>query len=128
MREASPRHAKSLAFGRLIALRPGEVALSFPKDAAFHRATVTASGRALLEKTLSEHFGQPTRIVEEEGEAEPSLAEEEARDRKARERQAEAEVRAHPAVRSALRILGGEIEYVQVLEEKAPEEEPDERS
>lgn len=122
VRAASSRHGKSLAFGRLVALRPGEVALSFSRDSVFHRAQVMGGGRAIVEKALSDHFGQPTRLVEEEGGSEgPSLAEEEAKGRAARERALLAKVRAHPAVCSTLRILGGEIEHLQILEEERPE-------
>jgi hypothetical protein len=136
VKSVAPRHGKSLAYGRLIALRSGEVVVSFPADAAFHRLTVTgAAGRATVEKALAAHFGLPTRIIEESAAAPtlpPSLAEEEARDRAVRERDIEQKVRAHPAVRSTLRLLGGEIEHVQVLEEEppsAPVAEPaDERS
>ena len=121
----SPRHGKSLGFGRLVALRPGEAVLAFPKEAAFHRATVTGSGRAAVELTLSQHFGRPTRVIDEPSEAlcaaaPASFAEEDARQKVNREKGIEAKVRAHPAVRAAMRILGGELEQVQVLERAAP--------
>ena len=127
----SPRYAKSLAFGRLVALRPGEVALAFPPEAAFHRATCFGSGRPAIEKALGLHFGVPTRLTEEAlapGAEPKSLAEEELKDRSDREKGIEAKVRAHPAVRAALRILGGELEHVQVLEQEravAAEPEPE---
>jgi hypothetical protein len=118
---ALPRHAKSLAFGRLVAMRPGEAVLAFPKEAGFHRVTVTGSTRAAIEQALSQHFGRPTRIVDESSEsacaaASPSVAELDLQDRAAREKGIESKVRAHPAVRAALRILGGELEHVQVLD------------
>ncbi len=130
VRDGSPRHAKSLSFGRLVGLRPGEVVLAFPKDAAFHRATVTGSGRAAVEQSLGAYFGRPTRIVDEPSDAAcaaapPSFAELDSRARADREKGVEAKVRAHPAVRAALRVLGGEIEHVQVLERDRPAAEPD---
>jgi hypothetical protein len=133
VREVSVRHASSLAFARLIRLVPGQVALAFPRDAGFHRATVTGAGRALVEKALSGHFGRPTRITEEALEAAqdaaPSLAEAQAKDRADRERSLEQDVRHHPAVLATLRILGGEIEHVEVFEKERPgpaEELPEE--
>lgn len=119
------RHGKSLGFGRLLALRPGEAVLAFPKEAAFHRATVTGSGRATIEQALGQHFGRPTRLVDEPSEAlcaaaPASFAEEDARQKVDREKGIEAKVRAHPAVRAAMRILGGELEQVQVLERTSP--------
>ncbi|MHB8877359.1 MAG: DNA polymerase III subunit gamma/tau [Myxococcaceae bacterium] len=124
VKTSHPRHGKSLGFGRLVALRPGEAVLAFPKDAAFHRATVTGSGRANVEGVLSAHFGRPTRLVDEPSEAAcaaaaVSFAEEESRQKLDREKGIEAKVRAHPAVRAAMRILGGELEQVQVLERQA---------
>jgi hypothetical protein len=140
VRKASTRHGASLAFARLLWIRPGEVAVAFPKEAAFHRSTITAqSGKALIEKELAEHFGGPTRLVIEEAPelaaaAGPSLAEEEARSRAAHEKSTDQMVRSHPAVRAALRVLGGEVEHIQILERPrggAPEldagEEPPDR-
>jgi hypothetical protein len=124
VRESSVRHAQSLSFARLVRLAPTEVALAFPRDAGFHRATVTGSGRSLVEKALSEHFGAAIRIVEEAMEsatsAPISLAEERAKDRADRERTVETRIRHHPAVLSALRILGGEVESVEILEKERP--------
>jgi hypothetical protein len=125
VRASSVRHGKSLGFGRLVTLRPNEVVLAFPKEAAFHRATVTGSGRATIEQALAQHFGHPMRLVDEPSEAlcaaaPPSFAEEDARQKVDREKGIEAKVRAHPAVRAAMRILGAELEQVQVLDRAAP--------
>ncbi len=130
VKQASPRHGRSLAFGRLIALRPGEAVLAFPKDAAFHRATVTGTARPVVEKALSDYFGEPTRLIEETSEAAtasaaPSMAEEEAQGRADREKGLEAKIRSHPAVRSAMKILRGELEHVQVLERERPGQDAD---
>lgn len=126
VKKASTRHGASLAFGRLLWIRPGEVAVAFPKEASFHRSTVSAqSGKALVEKVLAEHFGAPTRLVIEEAAdvaaaAAPSLAEEEAQSRAAHEKSTDQMVRAHPAVRTALRLLGGEVEHIQVFDRPRP--------
>jgi len=123
----STRHGASLAYGRLLWIRPGEVAIAYPRGSDFHRATITAqSGKALIEKTLAEHFGAPTRLLVEEAPelaaaAAPSLAEEEATSRAAHEKSTGAMVRAHPAVRATLRALGGEVEHIQVLDRPRPD-------
>jgi hypothetical protein len=123
VRQASGRHAKSLAFGRLLGIREGEVAVAYPPGQGFHKAAITSgSGRALIEKALTEHFGWPvTLVVREcaEGDTSPSagqvsLAEQDAQERAAHEKSTENRVRNHPAVRSTLKLLGGEIEHIQV--------------
>jgi hypothetical protein len=142
VREASGRHAKSLAFGRLVALKDGEVTVAYPPSQGFHKVTVTGNGRALIEKALTEHFGRPTRLVvqeatEGEGSAAQgltSLAEQDAQERTEHERSTEGRVRSHPAVRATLKLLGGEIEHIQVYEQpvrpaatpasEAPEDSP----
>jgi hypothetical protein len=130
VRATSPRHGKSLAFGRLVRLAPGEVVIAFTPEADFHRSTVSGSGRATIEQILSSAFGRPTRLVIDNTgapQAPQSIAEVEAKERAAHERTTEARVRSHPAVQSAIKILGGEVEHVQVLERErpvAPEPEP----
>ncbi|MGO8968196.1 MAG: DNA polymerase III subunit gamma/tau [Myxococcaceae bacterium] len=120
VRANSARHAASLAQGRLVALRPGEVVLAYRAESSFHRTTVTGqSGRAAVERLLSEHFGRPTRIVLDDAAAATSpksLAEQDAEARAAHEVSTDQTVRGHPAIRAALRILGGELEHIQVLE------------
>jgi hypothetical protein len=120
VRATSARHAASLAQGRLVALRKGEVVLAYRPEASFHRTTVTGqSGRATVERLLGEHFGQPTRIVLDDAAAATapkSLAEQDAEARAAHEVSTDQSVRGHPAIQAALRILGGELEHIQVLE------------
>ncbi len=126
VRAASPRHGASLAFGRLISLRPGEVTLAYPREAGFHRTTIGAStGKTLVEKILAEHFGRPTRMLLEEGtdaaaRAAPSIAEQDIKVRADHEKSTDAKVRTHPAMRAVLKLLGGEIEHIQVLERERP--------
>lgn len=97
------------------------MALAFADNAAFHRATVLGMSRPLIEKALGEHFGRPVKLADAPLSAAPglSLAEEEAQGRVERETSIDARVRAHPAVRTALRMLGGELEHVRVLEAEA---------
>ncbi len=123
VRAKSPRHARSLAFGRLIRIGAGEVVLAFSRDADFHRTTVAGNGRALIEEVLAQQLGAPGRLVIDQNAADSaplSIAEEEARDRAAHERNVESRVRHHDVTQSVLRILGGELEHIQVLERERP--------
>jgi hypothetical protein len=128
IRLANPRLGKSLSFGRLASLGMGDARLAFPTDAGFHRATVFGHARAELEAVLTQHFGEKIRLVEEKSEAAfqsapKSVAEAEASAKATRERDIEQKVRENPAVLSVLRVLGGTLEHVQVLE-PAPRDEP----
>ena len=123
VRTASPRHGKSLAFGRLVRVAPGEVVIGFTSESDFHRTTVSGAGKAIIEQAMSEVTGRPTRLVIDANGAQtapPSIAEEEAKERAAHERSVDYRVRHHPALVSAMRILGGELEHVQVLERERP--------
>ncbi|WP_395807691.1 DNA polymerase III subunit gamma/tau [Archangium minus] len=133
VRTASGRHAKSLACGRLLWIREGEVALAYPPSQGFHKTTVSgSSGRPIVEKALAEHFGRPTKLVVQDcAEADKaaadapgapgtgliSLAEQDAQERAAYEKSAEGRVRAHPALKATLKYLGGEIEHIQVYDQ-----------
>jgi hypothetical protein len=131
VRTQSPRHGTALAHGRLLWLRPGEVGLAYPPTAAFHRGMLTgASGKALVEKALSEHFGRPMKLLAQEATAETaaasplSIAEQDAQARAAYTQSTEGKVRSHPAIRAVLKILGGEIEHIQVIEPERPSASP----
>jgi hypothetical protein len=134
VRDASGRHAKSLACGRLLWIREGEVALAYPPSQGFHKTTVAgSSGRPIVEKALSEHFGRPTKLVVQDcaeadkgadaaaapGTGLVSIAEEDAKERAAYEKSTEGRVRSHPAIRATLKYLGGEIEHIQVYDQPA---------
>jgi hypothetical protein len=137
VRNVAPRHGASLAFARLLWIRQGEIAVGFTPAHGFHKTTVlSAVGKAAIEKCFLEHFGRPTVLKVEalpeasaassEGSggpapalAGPSIAEQEQADRRRHEQETEAIVRNHPAVRATLKLLGGEIEHVQVLEPEA---------
>jgi hypothetical protein len=131
VRAASGRHAQSLANGRLLWIREGEVAVAYPpgpNGPNFHKTTVAGgSGRVLIEKALAEHFGRPTKLLVQdatEGDAGPeaglvSIAQQDAQERAAYEKSTEGRVRSHPAIRATLKFLGGEIEHIQVYETPA---------
>ena len=117
----SPRHSASLKNARLLSLREGEVAIAFRPDAGFHRTTVTGqSGRAVVERLLSVHFGRPTRLVVDEtpgaATGAKTVAELDTEARAEHERATGQSVRNHPAILATLRVLGGELEHIQVLE------------
>lgn len=139
VRRVAPRQGASLAYSRLLWIRPGEVAIAFQVAHGFHKATVvTASSKATIEKCFSQHFGRPTVLKVETAPAPapgtasangvaganalpgPSIAEQEQEVRRRRDQETEATVRTHPAVRAALKLLGGEIEHIQMLEPAPP--------
>jgi len=129
VRDASARHAASLAHARVLWIRPGDVTVGFPARAEFHRVQLSGAGKTLVEEALSRHFGRPTKLgIEPRAEAAegapPSLAEQESAERAARDRGADQKLRNHPAVASILRLLGGEIEHIQPLEPERSEPPP----
>ncbi|MBK7863169.1 MAG: DNA polymerase III subunit gamma/tau [Archangiaceae bacterium] len=128
VRLANPRIGKSLSYGRMISIAGGDVRLAFPTDAGFHRATVFGHARAELEKHISKRLGETLKIVEEKSDAAwqqagRSVAEQEAAEKATREKAIEAKVRQNPAVLSVLKVLGGTLEHVQVLEPASRTEE-----
>lgn len=129
VRSASPRVGTSLAFGRLLSFAPPELTLAFARQHAFHRGVVAGSGRAQVEQLLAAHLGVPVRLRIEEAtaatQAAPSPAEREAQQKDARRREIEARVRSHTSVESALRLLGGQIEQIHVLDPERTEPSAD---
>lgn len=129
VRDASPRHGKSLSYARFLGFVPEGVRLAFPPDAAFHRAQVTGMSRAMIEAELTKVLRRPIRLVEDTNaqalqSAPKSIAEVEASDRASRERSIDEKVRAHPALRNVLKHLGGALEHVSYLEPVARPAEP----
>jgi len=120
VRSSSPRLGASLAFGRPVSLASSELTIAFAKQSAFHRGIVGGSGRGQIEQMLSAHFGRAVRLRIEDASvnsaAPLSPAEREAQEKDARDRELAAKVRANPAVQAALRVLGGEVEQMQLLE------------
>jgi hypothetical protein len=129
VRASSPRLGTSLAFGRLVKLDSAELVLAFSKQSAFHKTIVAGSGRTQLEQMLSAHLQRPIRLRIEEATANAvvplSPAEREAQQKDARDRELEAKMRSHAAVQAALRVLGGEIEQIQLLESERSAPSPD---
>jgi hypothetical protein len=121
VREASPRHGKSLSYARFLGFTPEGVRIAFGADAAFHKSQVIGMSRAMVETELARSLGRPIKLIEDtnvqafQGAAK-SIAEVEATDRSTRERGIEDKVKAHPALRSVLRHLGGSLEHIAYLE------------
>lgn len=127
VRVALPRLGKSLSFGRMVAIKDGEVRVAFARDAGFHRATVFGSSKGEIEAAISQKLGTKLRLVEEKADgafegAGRSVAESEAEAKFSRERSLDAKLRQSPAVLSVLKVLGGSIEHVQVLDPAPPAE------
>ena len=109
-----------LAEGRLVWLRGGEVALGYAPAKAFHRAQLESSMRLDAERHLADWFGAPMRLNLQQAAADApaSLADEERKAREERRVRLRAEAREHPAVLAVQSILGGEIDDIEVLEER----------
>jgi hypothetical protein len=121
LRESQPRHGKSLSYARFLGFTPEGVKLAFPADAAFHRSQIIGMSRSMVEGELSAALKRPIKVVEDTSaaamqNAPKSIAEVEASDRSSREKSIDEKVRAHPALRSVLRHLGGALEHVAYLE------------
>ena len=121
VREASPRHGKSLSYARFLGFTPEGVRIAFPADAAFHRSQVTGMSRPMVEGELARSLGRAIKLVEDTSaqafeSAAKSIAEVEATDRSTRERGIEDKVKSHPALRSVLKHLGGSLEHIAYLE------------
>jgi hypothetical protein len=129
VRAASPRLGTSLAFGRLVGFAPPELVLAFSRQHAFHRGVVAGGGRAQVEQLLSVHLAAPVRLRIEEASASTqaplSPAEREAEQKDARRREVDSKVRSHTSVQAALRMLGGEIEQIHLLDSERPDHLPD---
>lgn len=121
VREASPRHGKSLSYARFLGFTPEGVKVAFPPDAAFHRAQVTGMSRSLVETELAKSLGRPIKLIEDTSAAAlsaapKSIAEVEATDRSSREKVIADKVKSHPALRNVIRHLGGALEHIAYLE------------
>ena len=118
--------ASGLAHGRLLGIAGGKVRLAFaPQDGMFRRQTERSlkDAEAAIAKVLGRAAGL---VVETLGaaaiaEAAPSIAEEDTERTREREETAKRETREHPNVLAAMRLLGGAIEFVKILEEEQEE-------
>jgi hypothetical protein len=93
---------------------------------------VFGSGREAIEATLSKSFGRAMKVNEDTSvsslsNAPKSVAENEATARAAREQRIEQSVRSHPSVVNVMKILGGQLELVHVLEPESQKTEEPER-
>lgn len=112
--------ASFLSEGRLLWIRPGEVALGYTPAKAFHRTQLEGTFSRQAEDFLTSWFGGPTRLRLQEASADApaSVADERRRLRDERARRLRSEAREHPAVLAVQSILGGEIDDIEVLEER----------
>lgn len=126
VRTALPRHGKSLSYAHFLGFSAEGARIGFGPDAAFHRAQVMGTNRALIEKELSSALRRPISLSEDTNAealktAPQTIAQEDANNRSARERRIEDKVKSHPALRSVLKHLGGTVEHITFFE---PEPKP----
>ncbi|MBL8912948.1 MAG: hypothetical protein JNM17_19800, partial [Archangium sp.] len=120
LREASPRHGKSLSYARFLGFTPEGVKLVFPQDAAFHRSQIIGMSRAMVEQELARSLGRPIKLTEDTSaaalqSAPKSIAEIEQSDRSTREKSIEQKVRSSSALKNVIRHLGGALEHIAYL-------------
>ena len=126
LRDTAPRQGKALSFGRFLGLTAEGLRIAFPPEAGFYRATVFGSTRAQVEESLSKFFGRAIRLIEDTSAAASapaaprSIAEDELSARNAREQVIEHKVREHVAVKNVMRLLGGSLEHLQIIEAAKP--------
>ncbi|RKG96832.1 DNA polymerase III subunit gamma/tau [Corallococcus sp. CA053C] len=128
VKATSVRHGTALANGRLQSMKAGEIVLGFPPSAAFHKAAVTAAaGKATVDAALAAHFGRPVKLtIQDVAQAQEahglglSISEQDSHSRATHEKSTEGKVRSHASVRAILKMLGGEIEHIQVYEPERP--------
>ncbi|MBN8228303.1 DNA polymerase III subunit gamma/tau [Corallococcus macrosporus] len=130
VKSASVRHGTALANGRLQSMKAGEIVLGYPPSAAFHKAAVTApAGKAAVDAALASHFGRAVKLTITDvpqvqdmlpGGMGQSLSEQDTQSRATHEKTTEGKVRSHASVRAILKMLGGEIEHIQVYEPERP--------
>jgi len=120
LRRENPIIGSCLSEGRLLWLRPGQVALGYTPSNHFHRAQLETTFARQVEEMLSRWFGAPTKLHLQEAAADApaSVAEEQRKAREERRNRLRAEAREHPAVLAVQTILGGEIDDIEVLEER----------
>jgi hypothetical protein len=117
VRERKPMLALHLAEGRLLWLRPGEVAIGFTPEKKFHRGQLDVREADAL---LTGWFGASTvlKVQDAADDAPSSVAEDRRRAREERAKRLRAEAEASPAVQAVKEVLGGEIEEIRVLDEE----------
>ena len=117
--------ASGMAHARVLGISGGRVRLGFTaRDGMFHRQIERSQKDA--EAAVSKVLGRPAGLVIEtvdaaSVEASPSIAEEDTERTRVREESATRETREHPSVLAAMRLLGGTIEFIKILEEEQDE-------
>jgi DNA polymerase III subunit gamma/tau len=117
----SPRLGTALKNGRLRSLGPGRIALAFP--AQDFRASQLLAEKAEVERLLGRELSGAVALELAEGLLEndpPSIAELESQGESARVDRAKEAALSSPAVRDAVRILGGTVEEVRVFGDAPP--------
>jgi DNA polymerase-3 subunit gamma/tau len=112
----SPRIGAALRHGRVRAWGDGELTIAYPQGD--FRFSLLRSEKAETERILAEEVGRPIRLSLLEADVSedaPSQAEVEARDESARLAEIRASALESPAVRDAVRILGGTVDEVRVV-------------
>jgi DNA polymerase-3 subunit gamma/tau len=123
-----PSIAPFLAQGVLTGIDGSQVTLGYPKTASLALNRVLKDdARQLVERICTEAAGQPVRLriieLADEQAAEPSIAQTRAAKARAQKQALMERTRAHPLVKQALEVFGGElVEVRQVAPQKETQE------
>lgn len=111
--------ADALAHGRVLQLSPGTARIGYTAMEGLFRSTAQRGLKDAL-VVLEKILGVPTGLTIETvtaDESGPSMAQADGERARAREERILRESREHPAVLAAMKIFGGTVEHVRVLEE-----------
>ena len=109
-----PNIGSFLELGTLVSIEPDRVVIGYPKSASVARwRTDKLENRALVAKVCAQVAGRPmnVRVIEltEAQAAKPSIAQQRAKRKQEEDQGLLEEVRAHPLVKQAQELFGGEV-------------------
>jgi DNA polymerase-3 subunit gamma/tau len=125
VRQVKPSVASVLEHARVLRFDPQGVELGFPANTFYWESVRDADARSVLSQLLQEQLGQvvPLKLAPLDGDADDapaSLAAMNDESRRLRLQKIQQVALAHPAVREAITVLGGEITEVVPLAEPEP--------
>ena len=118
IRRRRPALSSVLTHAQIFDMTPERVTLAYDQTSFLYAQATDASARELLTAAVRAHFGAETEVVLEiaVGKSGTTVAELDARERKAKQEAARREVAEHPLVLAAIRSLGAELIDVRLAE------------
>lgn len=118
IRKRRPALASVLAHAQIFDMSAGRVTLAYDQTSFLFAQATEAAAKDLLISAVRTHFSAETEVLVEiaVGKSGTTLAELDAKDRKAKQDAARREVAEHPLVVAAIRSLGAELIDVRLAE------------